>query len=138
MGAAAAVIIMSITFSHWCQPITAQIHAACVGSQCPVASLPVCGDGDVVVLQTEQLGLTLGNPAACSVPGSSTVSLSLLQFMSIKSVMPSNHLILCHPFSSCQSFPASGSFQMNQFFTSGAQNIGASASASVLPMSIQG
>ena len=43
------------------------------------------------------------------------------------------------PFSSClQSFPASGSFTMSQFFTSDGQNIGASASASVLPVSIQG
>ena len=44
------------------------------------------------------------------------------------------------PFSSCpQSFPASGSFQMSQLFTSGAPSIGvsASASASVLPMNIQ-
>ena len=42
------------------------------------------------------------------------------------------------PFSSClQSFPASGSFPMSQFFTSGGQSIGASASASVLPMNIQ-
>ena len=53
----------------------------------------------------------------------------------------------CHPtisssvitFSSClQSFPASGSFQMSQFFPSGGRSIGASASASVLPMNIQG
>ena len=52
----------------------------------------------------------------------------------------------CHPtilssvvhFSSClQSFPASGYFQMSQFFTSGGQSIGVSASASVLPMNIQ-
>ena len=52
----------------------------------------------------------------------------------------------CHPtiFSSVipfsihlQSFPASGSFQMSQFFTSGGQSIGASASASVLPMNNQ-
>ena len=43
------------------------------------------------------------------------------------------------PFSSCpQSFPASGSFPMSQLFTSGGQSIGASASTSVLPMSIQG
>ena len=35
-----------------------------------------------------------------------------------------------------QSFPASGSFQMSQFFISGGQSIGASASASVLPMNI--
>ena len=51
----------------------------------------------------------------------------------------------CHPtshpvisFSSClQSFPASGSFQMSQLFTSGGQSIGVSASASFLPMNIQ-
>ena len=52
----------------------------------------------------------------------------------------------CHPtilssvisFSSCtQSFPASGSFPMSQFFTSGGQSVGASASASVLSMNIQ-
>ena len=52
----------------------------------------------------------------------------------------------CHPiissfvilFSSClQSFPASGSFPMSQFFTSGGQSIGVSASISVLPMNIQ-
>ena len=42
------------------------------------------------------------------------------------------------PFSSCpQSFPISGSVPMSQFFASGEQNIGASAPASVLPMSIQ-
>ena len=42
------------------------------------------------------------------------------------------------PFSSClQSFPASGSFQMSQLFTSGSQNIGVSASTSVLPMNTQ-
>ena len=43
------------------------------------------------------------------------------------------------PFSSClQYFPASGSFGMSEFFASGGQSIGASASASVLPMNIQG
>ena len=42
------------------------------------------------------------------------------------------------PFSSClQSFPASGSFQVCQFFTSGGQSIGVSASTSVLPTNIQ-
>ena len=42
------------------------------------------------------------------------------------------------PFTSClQSFPASGSFPMSQFFASGGQSIAASASASVLPMNIQ-
>ena len=43
------------------------------------------------------------------------------------------------PFSSClQSFPASVSFLVSQFFISGDQNIGTSASAPVLPMNIQG
>ena len=43
------------------------------------------------------------------------------------------------PFSFCfQSFPASGSFPMSWLFASGGQSIGASASASVLPMTIQG
>ena len=52
----------------------------------------------------------------------------------------SNYLILSViPFSSCpQSFPASGSFPMSQLFATGGQGIGASASVSVLPMSIQG
>ena len=43
------------------------------------------------------------------------------------------------PFFSCpQSFPASGSFQMSQLFASGGQSVGVAASASVLPMNIQG
>ena len=42
------------------------------------------------------------------------------------------------PFSCLQSFPASGSFPVSWLFASGGQNIGASASASVLPMNIQG
>ena len=42
------------------------------------------------------------------------------------------------PFSSClQSFPTSGSFPMSQLFASGGQNIGVSASTSVLPVNIQ-
>ena len=41
------------------------------------------------------------------------------------------------PFSHLQSFPASGSFQMSQFFASGGQSIGALASTSVLPMNTQ-
>ena len=53
-------------------------------------------------------------------------------------VMPSNHLILCHPLLSClQSFPAPGSSTVSQLFASGGQSVGASVSASVLPMNIQ-
>ena len=68
-----------------------------------------------------------------------TVSLNLLKSMSIESVMLCNHLILCHPIFHCLlSFPEPGSFPMSWLFTSGGQSIGASASASVLPMNIQG
>ena len=69
----------------------------------------------------------------CQASLSITNSWSPHKPMSIESVMPSNHLI-CRPLSShLQSFPASGSFQMSQLFASGGQNIGVSASASVLP-----
>ena len=67
-----------------------------------------------------------------------TNSWSLPKLMSIESVMPPNHLILCHPLLLCpQSFPASGSFQMSQLSASSGQSIGVSASTSVLPMSTQ-
>ena len=69
-----------------------------------------------------------------------TISQNLLKLMSIVSVMPSNHLIFCHPSLFCsglQSCPASGSFPMSQFLASGGQSIGASASTLVLPMNIQ-
>ena len=75
---------------------------------------------------------TAGRQASLSI----TNSHSLLKLMSIESVMPFNHLILCYPLL-LQSFPASGSFPMSQFFTSGGQRIGVSASASILPMNIQ-
>ena len=66
--------------------------------------------------------------AACQTPLSFTISQSLLKFMSTESVMLSNHLILCLPFSFClQSFPASGSFPINWLIPSGGQSIGASA-----------
>ena len=77
-------------------------------------------------------------PWNCSMPGFPVQLPSLLKLMSIKAVIPFNCLILYHPFSFClQSFPASGSVLMSQFFISGGQSIGASALASVLPINIQ-
>ena len=87
--------------------------------------------------------LTLCDPMDCSTPGflvHRTASLSVAYSNSCPSSW------WCHPtvsssvvpFSSClQSFPASGSFPMSRLFTLGSQSIGASASASVLPMNIQ-
>ena len=63
-----------------------------------------------------------------------TNSWSSLRLTSIESVMPSSHLILCHPFSSCpQSLPASESFPMSQLFAWGAQSTGVSALELFLP-----
>ena len=129
----------------------------------------------------------LCDPMACSTPGLPVpISQSLSKFLSTELVMPSNHLILCHPllllpsifpsistlvacciwlfvtpwtvahqallsmefsrqeywsglpFPSPGDFSDTGSFPLSQFFTSSGQNIGASASASILPMSIWG
>ena len=78
---------------------------------------------------------------ACQASLSFTISWSLLKLMSVESMMPSNQdeTSPVVPFSSCfQSFPASGSFLMSWLFALGGQSVGASASASVLPMNIQG
>ena len=55
-----------------------------------------------------------------------TSSQSLLKLMSLEPVMPSNHLILSAVCSCLQSFLASGSFPVSQFFASGGQSIGVS------------
>ena len=76
---------------------------------------------------------------ACQASLSLTISWSFPNFVSIASGMPSSHLILCCPLLLLPSvFPSIRVFPVNQLFVSGGQRIGASASASVLPMSIQG
>ena len=64
---------------------------------------------------------------------------SLLKLMSIESVMPSHHLIICCPLLHLSSiFPSISVFSNESALHIGGQSFGASASASVLPMSIQG
>ena len=82
---------------------------------------------------------TLWDSMNCSILGLSVLHY-LLEFAQIHAhwvsdaIQPSHAVI---PFCCLQSFSASGSFLMSQIFTSGGQSIGASASASVLPMNIQ-
>ena len=76
--------------------------------------------------------------AACQASLSITNFPTSTKLMCVESVIPSSYLILCLPLSSCpQSLPESGSFPTSQLFTWGAQSIGVSASASVLPMNTQ-
>ena len=85
-----------------------------------------------------QLCPTLCNPMDCSMPiHVHHQLLELTQTMSIESVMPSNHLILCLPLLPLSIFSSIKVFQMSQFFSSGGQSIGVSVSTSVLPMNIQ-
>ena len=94
-----------------------------------------------VVVQLLSFAWLFATPwtAACQATLSFTISWSLLKPMSIKSVMPSNHLTLCHPFLLLPSiFPGFRVLPVSWLFTSGGQSTGTSASASVLPLNIQG
>ena len=108
--------------------IVKQIPRICLACCCCCSVTKESVESDSVTPQT----------AACQASMSFTNSWSLLKFTYTESVRLSNHLILCYRFSFClQSFQASESFPMSWLFTSGSQSIGASASASVLPMNIQ-
>ena len=77
--------------------------------------------------------------AACQASLSFTISQSLLKLMSTKSVIPSNHLVLCHPLFLLPSiFPSIRVFSNElAFFCIRWPSSGTTASASVLPMNIQ-
>ena len=94
--------------------------------------------GSVQISSVAQLCPTLSWTATSRASLSITNSWSFFQLISIELVMSSNHLILCCNHLFClQSFPISGSFPVSQFFTSGGQSIGVSATALVFPMNIQ-
>ena len=105
-----------------------------------LCSWPVsCGPG------RQECSVTLSCPTFCgpmdySIPAflSYTISWSWLKFLSIESMMLSNHLILCCLLLLPSSFPTTGSWPMSWLFASGDQSIGASASAFTLPLNIQG
>ena len=91
----------------------------------------------VQLLSCVQIFVTPWN-AARQTSLSITNSQSLLKLMSILSVLPSNHLILCHPLLPLPSIlPRIGVFSNESVLLSGGQNIRVSASTSVLPMNIQ-
>ena len=95
------------------------------------------GKSSVQLSSITQLCPTLCNTMDCNTPGF-PVHYQLSQFTQthvhrVRDVIQPSHPLV--PFSAClRSFPASGSFPMSQFFTSGGQTTGVSVSASVPPM----
>ena len=96
-----------------------------------------------IVVIVQLLCPTFCDLVDCSMPGSSVLH-CLLEFAQIhvlwvSNAIVSNHLILCHPLLVLPStFPSIQVFSSESSFTSGGQSTGASASASILPMNIQG
>ena len=111
----------------------------CVGHDVPFPPLQIALRAPVQFSSVTQSCLALCDPMDCSMPGFPVHHqlLELAQTHVQRIGYQSNHLILCHPLLHIQSFPASRSFPMSQFFASDGQSIGVSASASILPMNIQ-
>ena len=108
---------------HTCKPIHLQY------SECPA----IAQFSSLSCVQLFMTPWTTARQASLSI----TNSQNLLKLMSIEPVMPSNHLIVCHPLLLLASiFPSIRVFS-KKFFASGGQNMGVSASASVLPTNIQ-
>ena len=118
-----------------------------VDSAPPPACFPPSGawstassvSGQVQLSLVAQSCLTLCDPVDCSTPGlpvhHQLPELTQTHVHGVSDAIQPSHVV---PFASClQSFPASGSFQMSQLFTSGGQSTGVSASASVFPVNTQ-
>ena len=110
-------------------------------SEQPYVTPPLDLDTPFIVVQSVGPRVRLSadpRTAACQAYLSLTISQSLLKLMFIESRIPSNHLILCCPLLLPSIFPASGSFPVSSLSASASQSTGASVSASVVPMNIQG
>ena len=126
---------------HQQEPVTSMQRMKCVRywskADIPHTTSPKLHDPEVVQSLNHPVHLFVTHGLQHVVP-LFTISQGLLKLMSIESVMHPTISSSVVPFSSCfQSFPASRSFPKSQLFTSGGQSIGASVSASVLPMNIQ-
>ena len=118
--------------------VCASLKISRPGNAKPFICLSIC---PYQISSVTELCLSLCNPMNHSMPGLPVhhqlpESTQTHVHQVGDAIQPSHPSVF--PFSSCpQSFPASGSFQMSQLFTSGGQNIGVSASTSVLPMNTQ-
>ena len=141
-------------WSSWSRDLT---HVSCIGRRilyhyatwevpslsCTIGHLMLFSNTYLKMLSSDQLlshVLLFVTPrtAAHQASLSITNSRSLLKLMLIQLVMPSNRLIFCRPRLLPPSiFPSIRIFPLSQFISSGGQNIGVSASASVFPMNTQ-
>ena len=130
-------------YSRSLQLADARWSLCCIAVQ-SLRCVQLCGPMDCSVLglpvhrQLLELAQAHGHWVSDAIqPSHPLSSPSLLKFMSIDSVMPSNHLILCHPLLLLSSvFPSIRVFSRELVLHTRCQSIG--ASASVLPMNIQG
>ena len=118
-------------------------HPHCKGVGCSCLPLKATTGSSVQFNSVACSCLTLCNLMDCSTPPGFPVHHQLLELIQthvhrVGDASQPSHLLVV-PFSSClQSFPASGSSPMSQFFASDGQSFAASASASVLPKTVQG
>ena len=98
-------------------------------------------EGISSVSSIAQSCLTLCDPMNCGTPGfpvqHQLLELAQTHVHQVSDAIQPSHPLLSPSLSCLQSFPATGSFPMNQFFASGGQSIGVSASTSVLPKNTQ-
>ena len=119
-------------------PVSCHCHPALEVRGWMVLSSSNCQFSSVQLLSHVWLFVTSWS-AAHQASLSITNSRSSCKLMSIELVIPSNHLILCHPLLFLPStFPSIRVFTNESVLASGGQRIGVSASASVLPMNIRG
>ena len=119
-------------------PEFAQTHVHWVGDAMSSSVIPFSCLHSFPTRRSSDLPLAALWTAASQVSLSFTISQSLLKLMSIESMMPSNPLVLCHPLLLWPSiFPSIRVFSSESTLLIGGQSIGASASASVLPVNIQ-
>ena len=132
------LLLTTLQLCHLPPPLPPPVrNSSCLFTPCQLLCTSCCTISSVQSLSHVRLFAT-----PCTAAGQA--SLSITNSWSFSNSCPSSQW--CHPtisssvipFSAClESFPASGSFPMSQFFTSGGQSIGVSAIASVLPVNIQ-
>ena len=119
-------------------------HAATYVKMIPNSPSFITGHSRVTVFSLVQFSPSVCNPMDCSTPGfpvhHQLLELAQTHIRWVSDAIQPTISSSVIPFSHLHSFLAPGIFQMSQFFASGGQSIGASASASasVLPMNIQG